>query len=72
VLPPDYLRRGDSKLYMSGEEFVRVAAAIAAAAGDGPWEVVPLIVAGLSISLLPKFIALWPRARAGGAQAAWW
>jgi hypothetical protein len=34
--------------------------------------VVPLAVAGLSISSLPKYIALWPRADQVGAEAEWW
>jgi hypothetical protein len=45
---------------------------IAAAAGVGAWVVVPLLVAGLSISSVPKYIALWPRARRVGVESAWW
>lgn len=36
------------------------------------WVVVPLMAAGLSISSLPKYVALWPRARAAGGQGMWW
>ena len=36
------------------------------------WVVVPLTVAGLTISSLPKYIELWPRARDVGAAWAWW
>jgi hypothetical protein len=36
------------------------------------WVVVPLLVAGLSISSLPKYIALWPRAQRAGAERVWW
>ena len=36
------------------------------------WIALPLAVAGLSISSLPKYVALWPRARDVGAEAEWW
>jgi len=35
------------------------------AAGVAWWVMVPLVVAGLSIVSMPKYIALWPRARKG-------
>lgn len=36
------------------------------------WRVaVPLTTAGLSISCLPKYVALWPRVRAVGAEVEW-
>ena len=31
-----------------------------------------LAVTGLSISSLPKYVALWPKARAVGAEGIWW
>ena len=31
-----------------------------------------MAVAGLSISSLPKYISLWPRARDVGAEGEWW
>jgi hypothetical protein len=34
--------------------------------------VIPLTLAGLSISSLPKYVELWPRAERVGAQAEWW
>jgi hypothetical protein len=36
------------------------------------WIVIPLTLAGLSISSLPKYIELWPRAERVGAEAEWW
>lgn len=47
-------------------------ASIAATMGLAWWVVVPLTLVGLSISSLPKYIALWPRAAKAGAQGAWW
>jgi hypothetical protein len=44
----------------------------AGAAGLAWWVVLPLAVAGLSMSSLPKYVALWPRARAAGAAGEWW
>ena len=41
-------------------------------AGVTGWIVIPLAVAGLSISSLPKYIELWPRAAGVGAQSEWW
>lgn len=41
-------------------------------AGLSAWIAVPLMTAGLSISSLPKYIALWPKARRVGAEGAWW
>ena len=44
----------------------------AGAAGGAWWVFIPLCVAGLSISSLPKYISLWPRAREVGADWKWW
>jgi hypothetical protein len=57
---------------VSPEYWLLIVAAIASTAGLSPWIVIPLSVAGLSISSLPKYIALWPRARAVGADRMWW
>ena len=54
------------------EFWLLVVAAIATTAGLSAWFVMPTTVAGLSISSLPKYIALWPRAAAVGAHRAWW
>ena len=45
---------------------------IAALAGVEVWVVVPMLVAGLSISSLPKYVAIWPIAQRAGAERAWW
>ena len=36
------------------------------------WWVLPLTLAAISIATLPKYIALWTRAQAVGAERAWW
>jgi hypothetical protein len=54
-------------------EFWLLLVAAIAAVFRVPWCVtVPLVMLGLSISSLPKYIELWPRARAVGADVAWW
>ena len=54
------------------EFWLLVAAALSALAGVAWWVVVPLVMAGLSVSSLPKYIELWPRARGVGAEREWW
>jgi hypothetical protein len=44
---------------------------VAGTAGVAWWVAVPLATAGLSISSLPKYIELWPRVRAVGAEWEW-
>jgi hypothetical protein len=56
----------------SPEYWLLVVGCVAAAAGVSAWITVPLLVVGLSISSLPKYIALWPRAERVGAEGAWW
>ena len=54
------------------EYWLFVVAALASMFGLA-WRIaVPLTVAGLSISSLPKYIELWPRAEAVGAEGEWW
>lgn len=53
------------------EFWLLVAATLAAAGGVKWWVVVPLTLAGLSIASLPKYAALWPRAREAGAEREW-
>jgi hypothetical protein len=54
-------------------EFWLLLVAAMAAVFQVPWWVtVPLVMGGLSISSLPKYIELWPRARAVGAELEWW
>jgi hypothetical protein len=54
------------------EYWLLVAAALLAMLGVAWWIIVPLTVAGLSVSSLPKCIELWPQADRVGAQAEWW
>jgi hypothetical protein len=54
------------------EFWLLLVASVAATAGVGWWVTVPLVVAGLSIVSMPKYIALWPRAREVGAELEWW
>jgi hypothetical protein len=56
----------------SSEYWLLLVGCISAVAGIGVWVVVPLLVAGLSISALPKYLALWPKARRVGAEREWW
>jgi hypothetical protein len=55
----------------SPEFYLLLVGCIATVAGVGAWIVVPMLVAGLSISSLPKYLALWPRARRAGAEHEW-
>lgn len=57
---------------VSAEFYLLLVGCIAGAVGVSAWLVVPLLVVGLSISALPKYIALWPRAQRVGAEGAWW
>ena len=54
------------------EFWLLLVASVAATAGVAWWVTVPLVVAGLSIVSMPKYVALWPRAREVGAELEWW
>jgi hypothetical protein len=54
------------------EYWLLVAAALVSMLGVAWWIVVPLTLAGLSVSSLPKYMELWPRAEKVGAQSEWW
>jgi hypothetical protein len=54
------------------EFWLLLAAAGVSTLGVTGWIVIPLTLAGLSISSLPKYVELWPRAERVGAQAEWW
>ena len=54
------------------EFWLLLVAATCSMSGVRWWVVVPLTVTGLTISSLPKYIELWPRARDVGAVWAWW
>jgi len=61
----DTLRRW----WRAPEYWLLVAAMFVSMLGVAWWIVVPLTVAGLSVSSLPKYIGLWPRAESAGAHA---
>jgi hypothetical protein len=54
------------------EFWLLLVASVAATAGVAWWVTVPLVVAGLSIVSMPKYIALRTRARMVGAEHEWW
>ena len=54
------------------EYWLLVVTALAGAFGLPWWIAVPLATAGLSISSLPKYVELWPRVRAAGAEWEGW
>jgi hypothetical protein len=56
----------------SPDYWLLFASSVAGAAGVRAWLVVLLALAGLSVSSLPKYIALWPRAERAGVERAWW
>lgn len=41
-------------------------------AGVSAWLVVPLTLAGLSVGTLPRYLALWSRARVVHGERQWW
>jgi hypothetical protein len=53
------------------EFWLLATASLAAAGGVQAWVAVPLTLAGLSIASLPKYAALWPRARRARAERQW-
>jgi hypothetical protein len=54
------------------EFWLLMVTALAGCFGVAWWVALPLATAGLSISSLPKYIAMWPRVRAAGAEWEWW
>lgn len=54
------------------EFWLLLAASFVSMLGVAWWVVVPLTLAGLLVSSLPKYIELWPRAARVGAHAEWW
>jgi hypothetical protein len=56
----------------SSEYWLLPVGCVVAVAGAGVWIVVPMLVAGLSISSLPQYVALWKRAQRAGVGGAWW
>jgi ABC-type sulfate transport system permease component len=60
------------RFWQAPEFWLLLATVFVSMLGVTGWIVVPLTVAGLSISSLPKYIELWSRAEKVGAQAEWW
>ncbi len=58
--------------WRSPEYWLLLAACFVSMLGVAWWVVVPLTLAGLSVSALPKYLELWPRATEVGAQGEWW
>lgn len=56
----------------AAEFWLLLVAAIAAGCGVSATITIPATMAGLLISSLPKYGALYPRAKAAGATAAFW
>jgi hypothetical protein len=56
----------------SPELWLLLVVSVAALGGVSAWVTVPLGVSGLTISSLPKYVELWPRARREGAVRVWW
>src|SRR2546423_7525445 len=54
------------------EFWLLLVACTTATCGVPWWIAVPLATAGLSISSLPKYVELWPRVRAVGAEWEGW
>ena len=54
------------------EFWLFLATALAGCLGMEWWIAVPLATAGLSISSMPKYVELWPRVRAVGAEREGW
>lgn len=61
-----------TRALVAPEYWLLVVVGIGGAAGLSAWIVIPLAVTGLCISSMPKYIALWRRARAVGGGHVWW
>ena len=64
--------RGPRSAIRSPEFWLLFVAAMAAGFGVSGWISVPATIAGLLISSLPKYLPLYPRTKAVGAEAAFW
>ena len=70
---PDDDPQSDSGSAIRSPEFwLLFVAAMAAGFGVSGWISVPATIAGLLISSLPKYLPLYPRTKAVGAEAAFW
>ena len=70
--PDDDPQSGFGSAFRSPEFWLLFVAAMAAGFGMSGWICVPVTIARLLISSLPKYLPLYPRAKAAGAEAAFW
>ena len=70
--PNDVPPFGTRSAIRSPEFWLLFAAAMAAGFGLSGWISIPATIAGLLISSLPKYLPLYPRAKAVGAVAEFW
>jgi hypothetical protein len=70
---PDHAEATDSRSAIRSPEFwLLFVAALSAGFGVSGWVTIPATTAGLLVSSLPKYVALYPRAIAVGAELAFW
>lgn len=70
---PDRAEGIDRRSAIRSPEFwLLFVAAMSAGFGVSGWVTIPATAAGLLISSLPKYVALYPRAIAVGAEMAFW
>ena len=60
------------RAFRAPEFWLLMVAGVCALGGVTWWVVISTTFAGLSISSLPKYIELWPRACEAGVQREWW
>ena len=70
--PNDVPPFGTRSAIRSPEFWLLFAAAMAAGFGLSGWISIPATIAGLLISSLPKYLPLYPHAKAVGAAATFW
>jgi hypothetical protein len=66
------LRMSFLRAFVKAEFWLLVLTAAAGQMGLAWWVCVPLCLAGLSVSSLPKYVQLWPKAREVGGERVWW
>ena len=72
IAPDDVPPFGSRSAIRSSEFWLLFAAAMAAGFGLSGWVTIPATIAGMLISSLPKYIAIYARAKAVGAVAEFW
>ena len=70
---PDHVPPFSARSALRSPEFwLLFVAAMAAGFGLSGWVTIPVTIAGLLISSLPKYLPLYPRAKTAGAVAEFW